>query len=133
MENYSINPVIQDLTYLLQSKNGKFSNNLDVINFRCLLQLIEYIKNTHHKGLKFHTNYEQSQIYKLLKEHNIASKHDSVITFSDSSWNGCIDIGRSTAEHISFTQGDAVDYRSHLPNPVAMSNDEPDCISTYVV
>ena len=66
---------------------SKISDNLDVINFRYLLHVIEYIKNRHHKGLKFHTNYEQSQIYKFFKEHNIASNHDSVITFSDSSWN----------------------------------------------
>ena len=45
---------------------------------------------------------------------------ESIITFSDSSWNDCIDIGRSTGGHISYNQGGLTDCGNHLPVPVAM-------------
>ena len=47
-----------------------------------------------------------------------------MITFSDSSWNDCVDTGRSTGGHIAFVQGGAVEYGSHLPVPVGMSSGE---------
>ena len=52
----------------------------------------------------------------------------SVITFSDSSQNDCVDTGRSTGGHITFIQGGAVDYGSHFPIPVAMSSGEAEYI-----
>ena len=55
-----------------------------------------------------------------------------MITFSDSSWNDCIDTGRSTGGHITFIQGGAIDYGSHLPVPVAMSSGEAEYISAAV-
>ena len=54
---------------------------------------------------------------------------DTVITFTDSSWNDCVDTGRSTGGNLSLTQGGAVDYNSHLPVPVAMSSGEAEYIS----
>ena len=55
-----------------------------------------------------------------------------MITFSDSSWNDCVGTGRSTGGHITFIQGGAVDYGSHLPVPVAMSSGEAEYISAAI-
>ena len=112
---------------------AKFSNNPGIIHYRCLLHLIGYVKNTPSKGLKFHSKYENSQIFQLPKELNITSNNKSVITFSDSSWNDCIDISRSNGGHITSIQGGAVDYGSHLSVPVAtMSSGEAEYISAAV-
>ena len=55
-----------------------------------------------------------------------------MITFSDSSWNDCVDTGRSKGGHITFIQGGADDYGSHLPVPVAMSSGEAEYISAAI-
>ena len=51
------------------------------------------------------------------------------MTFTDSSWNDCIDTGRSTGGNCSIMQGGPVDHSSHLPIPVAMSSGEAEYIS----
>ena len=53
--------------------------------------------------------------------------------FSNSSWNDCIDTGRSTGGYIALNQGGAVDYGSHLPVPVVISSGEAEYISAIVV
>ena len=120
-----------DIAYAV-NKLAKFSNNPGIVHFRGLLHLIGYLKNTSTKGLRFFSNYEDSSIYKLLSEHDISTTNQSVITFTDSSWNDCIDTGRSTGGNVTFNQGGAVDYGSHLPVPVAMSSGEAEYISAAV-
>ena len=95
-----------------------FSHNPGIIHFRALLHLIGFLKNTSYKGLKFFSDFKCSNVYKLLNNNNIETTEDSVIIFSDSSWNDCIDTGRSTGGYISFNQGGPADYGSHLPVPV---------------
>ena len=68
----------------------------------------------------------------MLKENNITVKDNSVVTFTDSLWNDCIDTGRSTGANLTMIQGYAVDYGSHLPIPVAMSSGESKYISAAV-
>ena len=58
-----------------------------------------------------------------------AIDEDTVVTFTDSSWNDCIDTGRSTGRNCSIMQGGSVDHSSHLPIPVAMSSGEAEYIS----
>ena len=65
----------------------------------------------------------------MLSNNNIQTTEESSITFSDSSWNDCVDTGRSTGGNISFNQGGPADYSSHLPVPVAMSSGEAEYIS----
>ena len=68
----------------------------------------------------------------VLQENNIQITQDTIVMFSDSSWNDCIDTGRSTDGYIALSQGGAVDYGSHLPVPVAMSSGEAEYISAAV-
>ena len=84
------------------------------------------------KGLKFYHDLKKTQLYSVLRENNIKVSQDSIITFTDSSWNDCIDTGRSTGGNITMIQAGAVDYTSHLPVPVAMSSGEAEYISAAV-
>ena len=41
------------------------------------------------------------------------------MAFSYSSWQDCLDTGRSTGEYIIFYQGGPIDHDTHVPGPVA--------------
>ena len=94
-----------------------------------MLHLIGYIKNTSNKYLKFYSNLKESPVYKVFTENKITIDEDTVVTFTDSSWNDCIDTGRSTGGNCSIMQWGPVDHSSHLPIPVAMSSGEAEYIS----
>ena len=94
-----------------------------------MLHLIGYIMNTSNKYLKFYSNLKESQVYKVLTENKNTIDEDTVVTFTDSSWNDCIDTGRITGGNCSIMQGGPVDHSSHLPIPVAMSSGEAEYIS----
>ena len=49
----------------------------------------------------------------MFKETNITSNEDTIITFSDSSWNDSVDTGRRAGVNISIMQGGPVDHSSH--------------------
>ena len=120
-----------DITYAV-NKLAKFANNPGVMHYRALLHLIGFMKGNTGKGLKFHHDLKKTQLYSVLRENNIKVSQDSIITFTDSSWNDCIDTGRSTGGNITMIQAGAVDYTSHLPVPVAMSSGEAEYISAAV-
>ena len=114
------------------NKLAKFAHNPGISHYRSLIHLIGFLKRNPSLGLKFFKNYKTSPIYKTLKESNIETSDKTVITFSDSSWNDCIDTGRSTGGYITFIQGGTADYGSHLPVPVAMSSGEAEYIAAAV-
>ena len=60
------------------------------------IHLIGYMKHTAHMQLKFFSNYKESAIFKTLLDNNIKIDEETIVTFTDSSWNDCIDTGRST-------------------------------------
>ena len=68
----------------------------------------------------------------MLKEKNIQISEETILTLTDSSWNDCIDTGRSTGGYIILRQAGAVDYGSHLPVPVVMSSGEAEYTSAAV-
>ena len=126
--------VVQDQIYISYAVNklAKFSNNPCNVHFRAILHLIGFIKSTSSKGIKFYARVKDSPLFKLLEEKNIQISDETVLTFIDSSWNDCIDTGRSTGGNITFRQAGAVDYGSHLPVPVAISSGEAKYISAAV-
>ena len=71
-------------------------------------------------------------MYKVLQENNIEIKQDTNVIFTDSSWNDCVDTGRSTGGYVAMSQAGPVDYGSHLPVPVAMSSGEAEYIAAAV-
>ena len=68
----------------------------------------------------------------MLKDNYITIEDNSVVTFTDASWNDCIDTGRSTGASLTMIQGGAVDYGSHLPVHIAMSSGESEYIAAAV-
>ncbi len=119
-----------DIAYAV-NKLAKFSNNHGIIHYRALLHLVGFIKNTAKKQLKFYSGYRNSPIYKVLRENNINIEEDTILilTFSDSSWNDCVDTDRSTGGNCTIVQGGPVDHSSHLSTPVSMSGGEAEYIS----
>ena len=120
-----------DITYAV-NKLAKFANNPGITHYRALLHLIGFLKRSTNKGLKFYYDPYKTLLYSVLRENNINVSPDSILTFSDSSWNDCIDTGRSTGHNITMIQAGAVDYSSHLPIHVAMSSREAEYISAAV-
>ena len=54
-----------------------------------------------------------------------------MITFSDSSWQGFLDTGRSTGAYIIFYQGGPIDHGTHVPGPVGQSSAESEYNAEY--
>ena len=50
----------------------------------------------------------------VLRENNIQITQDTIVIFSDSSWNDCIDTGRSTGGYITLSQGGSEIGRAHV-------------------
>ena len=46
------------------------------------------------------------------------------MAFSDSSWQDCLDTGRSTGAYIIFYQGGKIDHGTHVPGLVSQSSAE---------
>ena len=121
-----------DISYAV-NKLAKYATNPGISHFRAIIHLIGFIKSTSSKRIKFFKDFTKSPLYKILIENNILDiTAEGAITFSDSSWNDCIDTGRSTGGYISSLQGGVVDYGSHLPVPVAMSSGEAEYIAAAV-
>ena len=59
----------------------------------------------------------------LLRQANIKT-NNSLMAFSDSSWQDCPDTGRSTGAYIIYYQGGPIDHGTHVPGPVAQSSAE---------
>ena len=120
-----------DICYAV-NKLAKYSSNPGIKHYRGLLHLIGYIKAHPAKGIQFFRYIEDSPVYKMLKENNIHISENSVVIFTDSSWNDCVDTGRSTGGYNIMVKGGPVDYGSHLPIPVAMSSGEAEYIAAAV-
>ena len=112
------------------NKLAKFSINPGITHNQAVLHLICYITNIANKQIKYFSNYKQYPIFKTLKEKNIHINEDTILTFTDSSWNDCVDTGRSTGGNCTIVQGGPVDHSSYLPIPVAMSSSEAEYIAT---
>ena len=121
----------QDICFVV-NKLAKYAKNPEVVHFIALLHLVGFLKNSSNKGLRFYSKIESSPLFQILKNNNLQITEDTVVTFTDSSWNDCVDTGRSTCGNLAMTQGGAADCSSHLPVPVAMSSGEAEYISVAV-
>ena len=70
----------------------------------------------------------------MLEDNNTQVTEEIVLTFIliYSSWNDCIDTGRSIGGYIILGQAGVVDYGSHLPVLLVISTEEPEYISVVV-
>jgi len=67
-------------------------------HFEAMVHVLHYLRDNILLGLKFYSDFSRAPLYKILSDGNIDWKRP-LITFSDSSWQDCIDTGRSTTRH----------------------------------
>ena len=111
---------------------SKYTNVPGIVHYRVLLHLIGFIKGNPNKGIKFYQDVFKIHFYLVLSDNNIKVSRGSIIAFTDSSWNDCVNTGRSTGGYITMIQPGVVDYRSQIPVPVAISSGEAKYISAAV-
>ena len=83
------------LTFSLQ-KLAKFSANPGKLHFELLVHLLRYIRDNNTLGLKYYTDMNDSPVTDLLRQDSIKTENH-LMAFYDSSWQGCLDTGRSTS------------------------------------
>ena len=80
--------------------------------------------------MEYSADLNDAPVTDLLRQSNIKTKNH-LMAFSDSSWQDCPDIGRSTGAYIIFYQGGPIDHGTHVPGPVAQSSAVSDYNATF--
>ena len=83
-------------------KVEKFSANPGKVHFEGLVHLLRYIRDNKTLGLKYYVDLNDAPVTDLLRQANIKT-NNSLMAFSDSSWQDCPDTGRSTGAYINFS------------------------------
>ena len=83
-----------------------------------MVHLLRYIRENKTLGLKYYADLNDVPVTNLLRQTNIKTDNH-LMAFSDSSWQDCIDTGRSTGAYIILYQGGTIDHGKHVPGPVA--------------
>ena len=74
-------------------------------------------------GLKYYADMNDASVSDLLRQASIKTENH-LMDFSDYSWQGCPDTGRSTGACIIFYQRGTIDHGTHVPGPVSQSSAE---------
>ena len=106
----------------ITNKLAKSANNPGLKDYQALMHLFGYLRKYPDYAIKFYRNIEQSPVYEICNKHGI--KMTTLTAFSDSSWQDCLDTGRSTCGYKVFIQGGVVDAQSTMPVPIALSSAE---------
>ena len=109
-----------DLSFVVH-KSAKFSANPGKLHFEVLVHLLRYIRDNKTLGLKYYADLNDAPVTDILRQANIKTKNH-LMAFSDSSWQDCPYIGRSTGAYIIFYQVRSIDDGTHVPGPVAQSS-----------
>ena len=102
-----------DLSFAVH-KLAKFSANPGKVHFEGLVLLLRYIRDNKTLGLKYYADLNDAPVTDLLRQANIKI-NNSLMAFSDSSWQDCPDTGRSTGSYIIYYQGGPIDHGTHVP------------------
>ena len=86
-----------DITFAV-TKLAKFMRNPGRNHYRELIHLLQYLKNSACHGIKYYRKLKDAPIYGVLKEQNIDPIHE-YFGMQDSSWQDCLDTGRSTGRY----------------------------------
>ena len=81
-------------------------------------------------GLNYYTDMKDATLSDLLRQAN-TSTASKFMYLSDSSWQDCLDTGRSTGEYIIFYKYGKIDHGTHVPVPVAQSSAESEYNAAY--
>ena len=111
-----------DLSFAVH-KLETFSENYGSVNFEGLVHLLRYIRENKNLGLKYYADLNYAPVTDILRQANIKTKNH-LMDFSDSSWQDCLDTGRSTGAYIIPYQGWPIDHGTHVQGPVAQYSEE---------
>ena len=105
-----------DLSFAVH-KLAKFSANPGKVHFEVLVHFLKYIRDNNNLVLKYYAGLNDAPVTDILIQANIKTKNH-LMALSDSSWQDCLDIGRSTGAYIIFYQGGPIDHGTHVSGPV---------------
>ena len=111
-----------DLTFAV-TKLAKYMKLSGRNHFMGVIHKLKYVRDNNSLGLKYFHLWNDSPIYKVLKNNDLMVTHD-IFGTHDSSWQDCPDTGKSTGCYVQFMQVGPVDYSTYVPTPVAMSSAE---------
>ena len=92
-------------------------------HFWAMVHLLHYLRDNVYVGLKYYHDMRDAPVTELLRQAELEVEN-SMVVFSDSSWQDCPDTGRSTGCFLTLYQGGVVDHHTHMPVPVALSSAE---------
>ena len=101
-----------DLSFSVH-KLAKFSANTGKVQFEGLLHLLIYIRYNKNLGLQYYADLNDAPVTDILIQANIKTKNH-LMDFSDSSWQYCLDTGRSTGAYNILYQGGPIDHGNFL-------------------
>ena len=108
-----------DLIYRVW-KLTKFSLKPGEVHYHMVCHMLCYVQAHPNLGMWFYELPNESPLHSLSTA-NLPTDQP-LLTFSDSSWQDCLDTRWSTRHFTIIFQGGIVDMRSFLPNPVALSS-----------
>jgi len=105
-------------------------------HYQALIHLLHHVRCHHKTGTKFYSDFARSPIHEMLRKNNITFE-GALFLMTDSSWQDCVDTGRSTGGYLIFYQGGVIDASSNMPDPIAMSSAESEynqaCVGAMAV
>ena len=111
-------------------KLANFSANPGKVHFEGLVHLLRYIRDNNTLGLKYYADLNDAPVTDILRQSNIKT-NNSLMAFSDSSWQDCPDTERSTGAYIILYQGGPIHHGTHITGPVAQSSAESEYNAAY--
>ena len=108
---------------LVVHKVAIFLENPGKVYFVGLVHLLKYIRENKTLGLKYYVDVNDAPVYDLLRQSSIRTENH-LMNSSDSSWQVCPYTGRCTWAYIIFFHGGPIENSTHVPGPVAHSNEE---------
>jgi hypothetical protein len=106
----------------ITNKLAKLCSNPGTKDFEALLHVFGYLRKFPDYAIKLYSNVKESLAYQICQKNGI--KPMDIIGFSDTLWQDCPDMERSTCGFKVSVQGGLIDAQSTLPVPVALSSAE---------
>ena len=92
-------------------------------HYMALYHLLHHLRCHHLSGLTFYSDCLNAPVSQMLFSEGV-DPSSPLIAFSDSSWQDCVDDGKSTGCCLVLMQGGVIDAISCVPDPVALSSCE---------
>ena len=104
------------------TKLAKFMTLPGVKHFKAVRHMLRFLRCNYLRfGVTYYSDVKRSPIYSLVDEFTDQDPEAPLMLFTDSSWQDCLDTGKSTGSYLLYHQCGIIDAGSFVPTPVAMS------------